>query len=213
MALTTSEVIFLHMYRPLENFLTLESEAQGLETLGGEKVLVFKRKYIEVYQIFSFKNPELYSRVKVKKFEPYCLAFKGKDILMGGINYSPILNKPTQDKSIIQINNWLNGWMEEETILMTEESVKVCEANSTSPILGLVFVDDLGFIVCACEKFVYCLHWDSANLLSIVELAGRVEELQRVELGFNLINVLATVGKGVVRVGWEETGGRLGTEV
>ena len=64
--------------------------------MDADKVVLFEYKYHFVYQLFTFKNPQLLGKAKTKKIEPFTVAFKKKTALFGGINYSSMLNEPTK---------------------------------------------------------------------------------------------------------------------
>jgi hypothetical protein len=57
-----------------------------------KKVILFEHKNIHIYEMATNKTPVLLSKLKLKQMEPFSADFKKTTAVLGGINYSVVLN-------------------------------------------------------------------------------------------------------------------------
>ena len=79
----------------MELFLTLpDIKPQAIFPYANSRVLIFDKKYVHAYQLHQNSNPTHLGTGKTKKIQPFSIAICKNTAIVGGINFSYMLNEP-----------------------------------------------------------------------------------------------------------------------
>lgn len=69
--------------------------------------------------------------------------------------------------------------------------------------------------ICSCAESIYLLHLDTSSLIASVDLSSTVGKLYEIDYPINIVNCLVSAKeeKNLIRIGFEQYGEIVGTEV
>ena len=133
-------------------------------------------KYLHLYQLHPHKNPILLGKGKTKKIEVFSMAFMKTTAIMGGINYSYMMNEPTCEMHLHLFENFTTAVFHNKSFL-SDRHFQICKQRESDPVLNLTYLDELDLCFCSCRNSIYLFHVTSESLISSVELNGYVSTI------------------------------------